>query len=291
MKRKHGKMRGIETDIQRPSIQAWTSLPSQGPPSIAEPALRDPARSANRAQIEILMDSVKAGMVQMDDSTLTDAQRSAILAGLSGYRSTIGTLTAWNNSALQLAATTKVLTADGIKAANTNVGTTKLIESNEKQVNEIYLSTVGKDVDTFTVDQTNTLFYIANQCPMVGGNSVYRARSIYRLIDDEQQFDDPMLCLQHGIIVKSLVAREMNIIGVVPNPTRDQAALVLEKPLDAPAVFIIFNAIGVEVIRHSIPMDMVRFEFSTTSLAAGLYHYQVRGPSGNMGEGKLSIIR
>ena len=66
---------------------------------------------------------------------------------------------------------------------------------------------------------------------------------------------------------------------------------MLEKPLDAPAVFIIFNAIGVEVIRHSIPMDMVRFEFSTTSLAAGLYHYQVRGPSGNMGEGKLSIIR
>ena len=291
MKRKHGKMRGIETDIQRPSIQAWTSLPSQGPPSIAEPALRDPARSANRAQIEILMDSVKAGMVQMDDSTLTDTQRSAILAGLSGYRSTIGTLTAWNHTALQLSATSKVLTADGIKAANTNVGTTKLIETNEKQVNEIYLSTVGKDVDTFTVDQTNTLFYIANQCPMVGGNSVYRARSLYRLIDDEQQFDDPMLCLQHGIIVKSLVAREMNIIGVVPNPTRDQAALVLEKPLDAPAVFIIFNAIGVEVIRHSIPMDMVRFEFSTTSLAAGLYHYQVRGPSGNMGEGKLSIIR
>jgi hypothetical protein len=253
--------------------------------------LRDPARSANRAQIEILMDSVKAGMVQMDDSTLTDTQRSAILAGLSGYRSTIGTLTAWNHTALQLSATSKVLTADGIKAANTNVGTTKLIETNEKQVNEIYLSTVGKDVDTFTVDQTNTLFYIANQCPMVGGNSVYLARSLYRLIDDEQQFDDPMLCLQHGIIVKSLVAREMNIIGVVPNPTRDQAALVLEKPLDAPAVFIIFNAIGVEVIRHSIPMDMVRFEFSTTSLAAGLYHYQVRGPSGNMGEGKLSIIR
>ena len=291
MKRKHGKMRGIETDIQRPSIQAWTSLPSQGPPSIAEPALRDPARSANRAQIEILMDSVKAGMVQMDDSTLTDTQRSAILAGLSGYRSTIGTLTAWNHTALQLSATSKVLTADGIKAANTNVGTTKLIETNEKQVNEIYLSTVGKDVDTFTVDQTNTLFYIANQCPMVGGNSVYLARSLYRLIDDEQQFDDPMLCLQHGIIVKSLVARETNTIGVVPNPTRDQAALVLEKPLDAPAVFIILNAIGVEVIRHSIPMDMVRFEFSTTSLAAGLYHYQVRGPSGNMGEGKLSIIR
>jgi len=254
--------------------------------------LRDPARSANRAQIEILMDSVKAGMVQMDDSTLTDAQRSAILSGLSGYRSNIGTLTAWNNSALQLAGTAKVLTADGIKAANTNVGTTKLIESNEKQVNEIYLSTVGKDVDTFTVDQANTLFYIANQCPMVGGNAVYRARSLYRLIDDEQQFDDPQLCLQHGIIVKRLVpAQEAVGVSIVPNPTRDQATLVLGKPLDAPGVFVIFNAIGNEVMRNSIPRDMVRFQFSTTSLATGIYHYRVRGPSGFVGEGKLSIIR
>ena len=196
---------------------------------------------ANRAQIETLMDSVKSGMVEMDDSTLTDAQRSAILSGLSGYRSTISTLTAWNNSALQLAATTKVLTAESIKAANTNVGTTKLIESNEKQVNEIYLSTVGKEVDTFTVDQTNTLFFIANQCPMVGGNSVYRARSLYRLIDDEQQFDDPQLCLQHGIIVKSLVARETNTIGVVPNPARDGATLVLGEPLEEGGVFILLN--------------------------------------------------
>ena len=104
------------------------TVPSQGPLSVGDPALRDPAGTSNRAQIEILMDSVKAGMVQMDDSTLTDAQRSAILSGLSGYRSTIGTLTAWNNSALQLAGTTKVLTAESIKAANTNIGTTKAKE-------------------------------------------------------------------------------------------------------------------------------------------------------------------
>ncbi len=245
---------------------------------------------ANRAQIEILMDSVKAGMVQMDDSTLTDAQRSTILSGLSGYRSTIGTLTAWNNSALQLAATTKVLTAESIKAANTNVGTTKLIESNEKQVNEIYLSTVGKDVDTFTVAQTNSLFYIANQCPMVGGNSVYRARSLYRLIDDEQQFDDPMLCLQHGIIVKSLVAREVNTVGVVPNPARDGATLVLGKPLEETGTFILFNTVGVEVMRLDVPAEEYRMSFVTSGLASGVYQYRVVTSLGLEGNGKLSII-
>ena len=33
----------------------------------------------------------------------------------------------------------------------------QLIEANEKQVNEIYLSTVGKEVDTFTVVQADDL--------------------------------------------------------------------------------------------------------------------------------------
>ncbi|MBK9598607.1 MAG: hypothetical protein IPO60_09915 [Flavobacteriales bacterium] len=177
------------------------------------------------------------------------------------------------------------------KAANTNVGTTKLIESNEKQVNEIYLSTVGKDVDTFTVDQSNTLFYIANQCPMVGGNSVYRARSLYRLIDDEQQFDDPQLCLQHGIIVKSLVARETNTIGVVPNPARDGATLVLGKPLEEPGVFILFNSVGKEVMRLNVPAEDYHMSFATSGLATGVYHYRVVTDLGLVGNGRLSIVR
>lgn len=252
---------------------------------------RYPLPKANRAQIEILMDSVKAGMAQMGDSALTDAQRSAILGGLGGYRSTIGTLTAWNNAALQLATTTKVLTAEGIKAANANVSTTKLIEANEKQVNEIYLSTVGKEVDSFTVDQTNTLFYIANQCPMVGGNAVYKARSLYRLINDTIVFDDQQLCLVHGIIVKNLKPQDANFVGVKPNPTRGQATLVLVEELNAPAVFILFNIIGTEVMRYALPVETVRFEFSTTTLSPALYYYQVRGPSGLIGDGKLSIIK
>lgn len=44
---------------------------------------------------------------------------------------------------LQTAATSKALTSEGLKAANAAIATSKLIEENEKQVNEIYLAVFG----------------------------------------------------------------------------------------------------------------------------------------------------
>jgi hypothetical protein len=246
---------------------------------------------ANQVQIDALMSLVKDGMEQLGDSTLTPAQRQGILVGLSGYRQNINNLSAWNASALQLASTTKVLTAEGVKTANAGIATSELIETNEKAVNEVYLATVGKDVDSFTSIQADDLFAIANQCPRVGGNAVFKARSLYWLIDDSYDFDDQALCLQHGILVKSLTALPINAVTVVPNPAVDEATLVLDRELDEPGSFVVYDAVGAEVMRQVVPIEMPRLAFSTASLAPALYHYQVRGPSGVIGVGKLTIVR
>ncbi|MBV6404522.1 MAG: hypothetical protein IT228_00635 [Flavobacteriales bacterium] len=246
---------------------------------------------ANQVQIDALMSLVKDGMEQLGDSTLTPAQRQGLLVGLSGYRQNINNLSAWNASALQLASTSKVLTAEGVKTANANIATSELIETNEKAVNEVYLATVGKNVDSFTTTQTADLFAIANQCPMLGGNAVFKARSLYWLIDDSYDFDDQALCLQHGIIVKSLAAQPINAVAVIPNPAVDEATLVLDHELDEPGSFVVYDAVGAEVMRQVVPIDMPRLAFSTASLAPALYHYQVRGPSGVIGVGKLTIVR
>ncbi|MBK8950418.1 MAG: hypothetical protein IPM68_16665 [Flavobacteriales bacterium] len=79
-------------------------------------------------------------------------------------------------------------------------------------MNEIHLATIGKDVDIFSTTQAGALFDIANQCPMIGGNAVFKARSLYWLIDDNYDFDDLLLCLSYGIVVKSLTEREANAV-------------------------------------------------------------------------------
>jgi hypothetical protein len=174
---------------------------------------------------------------------------------------------------------------------NAALGATELTEMNAKAVNEIHLATIGKEVDHFTVDQTSLLFAIANQCPMVGGNAVFRARALYSLIDEGQGYDDELLCLQHGILLKSLDQPTGSALSVVPNPTSDEATLVLAEPLDAPGVFIVYDALGAEVLRHLVAAESLRHIVNTEALAPALYYFQVRGSAGLLGVGKLTIVR
>ncbi|NUQ16671.1 MAG: hypothetical protein HUU33_15270 [Flavobacteriales bacterium] len=245
----------------------------------------------NRAMIDSLLGLLKDGLEQLGDSTLTTAQREVIIAGISSYREDIKDLSEWNTSAIQVAWAAKVLIADGVKTANAGIGESELIETNQKQVNEIYLATIGKDIDVFTSGQASALFDIASQCPMRGGNAVFKARSLYWLIDDSVDFDDAALCLPYGIVVKALAEYEPSGVTVIPNPAKDEAMLVLATQLDGAGVFVLFDAIGAEIMRYRIPANMPRFAFSTASLAPALYHYQVRGPSDIIGYGKLTIVR
>lgn len=135
------------------------------------------------------------------------------------------------------------------------------------------------------------LFDIANQCPMIGGNAVFYARSLYALIDDTQEFDDFLLCLPHGIVVKSLVELHANAVSMIPNPASDEATLVLTRELEGLGTLIMFDAIGAEVLRSSIPGRTLRLAFSTVTLAPGLYHYKVLAAGGVIGNGKLTIVR
>lgn len=178
-----------------------------------------------------------------------------------------------------------------VQTANAAVVVSEVIETNQKDVNDTYLATIGKDVDTFTAEQAATLFDIANQCPMLGGNAVFKARSLYWLIDDTYDFDDAALCLPYGIVVKRLLDQHINAVSVVPNPSVDEAALVLARTLEQTGSFVLYDALGAEVLRFVVPKDQFRIPFSTAALVPALYHYQVRGSVGIVGEGKLSIIR
>ena len=246
---------------------------------------------ANSAQIDSLAMLVQGGLEQLGDSTLSSAQREAILAGLNGYREDIRDLSAWSAATLQAASSSKAQSADIVQATNAGIAIAELIEENQKTVSEIYLATIGKDVDIFSTTQAGALFDIANQCPMIGGNAVFKARSLYWLIDDSYDFDDPLLCLSYGIVVKSLTEREANAISVIPNPARDEASLVMPQELKDPGTLIMYDALGAEVLRSSIPAETMRFAFSTTALSPALYHYKVLTVEGVIGAGKLTILR
>lgn len=247
----------------------------------------------NQQQIGYNLELVKLAMSQLEADTLSAAGRQNLLNEITGYQAAIQALVDYNTNIMDLARTSKVLSADSVKAANANVATTEWMDLNTKQVNEIYLSTIGSEVDTFTTAQVNALYSIADQCPMVGGEAVFRARALYALVNNEQDFDDPLLCLQQGIIVKSLKPQDTGVgqATVVPNPAMNAATVVLQEELDNPVVFVVFNAIGAVVLREEVPAKSIEWPFSTASLPPTFYYYQVHGASGMIAEGKLAVIR
>lgn len=255
----------------------------------------DPSVSAalvqGAAQLEALRGQLQAELVALADENLTPAQQQAHVQTIEGLQAAMANLMAYHGNALELATTSRALTADGVKATNSAIATGELIEANHKAVNEVYLSTMAKEITEFTTDQAADLFVVANQCPLTGGNAVFRARALYGLIDDEQQYDDAELCLQQGLITKRKPVDPLPACLLLPNPAKDQATLVLDAPLREPATLLLVNAQGAHVLSVRVPAEQLRVELKLAGLAPGIYHYTLRGPQGTIGSGKLAVER
>ncbi|MCB9165666.1 MAG: hypothetical protein H6592_14725 [Flavobacteriales bacterium] len=245
----------------------------------------------NREQLLVLQGELKLALEQLAAPDLTAAQRTTLNGVITGLQQTMDGLISYNTAALELAANTRALSAESVKNTNAAIGATELTETNYKTVHAIYLSTVAKDVEGFTAQQAQDLLAVADQCPLVGGNAVFQARALYYAIDPEQEFDDPALCLQHGLVTKSLKQPVVNALSMVPNPAMDEVTLVLTAALEEAGTLLICNAQGAEVLRLRVPKDQQRTAVSVATLAPGVYHYRVLGVTGDLGAGKLSIVR
>ena len=245
----------------------------------------------NRELADAVTLLLHAALGELGEPSLTTSQRTTLLASIAAYRQNLAELVAHQTAILDLASTSKALSAENVRIANQGVLTSELIEANDKQVTDIYLAVVGADVDGFTAAQTGTLLDIANQCPLVGGNAVFRARALYTLIDAGAEYDDALLCLPHGILIKSKAEAATSSVRIIPNPAMATATLQLSAPLAAPATLVIRDALGTEVMRSRVPGQISTWQVGLEPLAPALYHYQLVSAEGVMGEGKLTIVR
>lgn len=188
----------------------------------------------------------------------------------------------------------RVIESDNLKGVYASVASAEVIESNEKIVNEIYLSTIGKDVFTFSADPIHQLYEIAQQCPLSGGPGVNFARALYALADEGKWYNDRTICYGEGINLRQQADKKDNVklkAVIQPNPATDKATLVYNLPSVEKAEFIIYNSLGKMAGRYEITGGSNSFGFSTANLLPGIYYFMIN--SGNMmqANGKLVIIR
>lgn len=194
-----------------------------------------------------------------------------------------------NRNVFDIADSSQILTADNIRLVNETIYNYETIEEKEQLVNEIYLSVLGQEQTAFSQDTIGQLEFIAAQCPLAGGNAVFRARAILSLISDNYVYDDINLCLQEGIFLRQTPKKPT--ARLYPNPANNSLTLIYELPEGSTAELQLFNSVGMLQLKNTLSSEMTQMSFSTEQLTPGVYHYRVNSDGDFQLNGKLVIIR
>lgn len=186
--------------------------------------------------------------------------------------------------------------ADDIDSQNAQVSETNNIELNESLVNDIYLATIARDIFEFDSYQSETLYDIATQCPLAGGNAVFRARALYFLIDQGLQYNDFEKCNLEGSPLKQ-VSESLNQdktlkAHIYPNPASNEATLEYDIPDSEFLEFKLMSTTDQSLLSKQLIGGKNSYTFSTAFLSPGVYYYSLISKNKSpLFIGKLVIIR
>jgi hypothetical protein len=178
---------------------------------------------------------------------------------------------------------------------NGEISPNQLPESNEQIINEIYLSTIAVGTYALNGSQASTVLSVAQQCPYAGGKAVYRARTLYLLVDPLIEYDDDSICLLYGIYRNddpspSMVTETGNII-LIPNPANDFVTVIYRTVAKGSCSLYITDVTGKLVEKVDLPCDKTHYDFSVSGIYNGLYLVNVLNNDESIGRSKMAIMR
>ncbi|MEO8088572.1 MAG: T9SS type A sorting domain-containing protein, partial [Bacteroidota bacterium] len=230
----------------------------------------------NNSAIDALQLNVESIQNQFQNDNLTNQEVEQLTNNIITSEQSIQTLRSLNNDIVEQLKSGRLLSAAQISQINGSIGTTELIASNDKAINEICLATISIGEFNFSQAQGSTILSIAQQCPISGGEAVYRARSLYKLIDPTMIYDDINTCLQEGIIYRKAHPNSNNVIYafVIPNPALNFAELqysIIAENADV----VFYNTIGQKIDRINLNCKMNVLSLNLDQFENGVYFFQI----------------
>ncbi len=186
------------------------------------------------------------------------------------------------------------LTSYKVNAISENYSSypSELPQINEKRVNEIYLYMISESFTRLDQNQVLTLYEIAHQCPYAGGKAVYQARTIYKLVNESEEYDDLYTCATNGIYRKATnsVSVPINNLNIFPNPTTDIATINFIGEQSENCTLEIFSIEGEKIQQIDLPCDKNSVDVSTSEINAGIYIVKIYSNNMLIGLGKLGVV-
>ncbi|MFM2190507.1 MAG: Secretion system C-terminal sorting domain [Bacteroidota bacterium] len=244
----------------------------------------------NRLSLETYIDQLTEQLEFYRQAMEANTDPSAFVLNIQALRQSIQTLINYNQTVFHVADSSLVLTAENIRSVNESIYASEIIEENEQAVNEIYLSILGQNQIQINQSSIDQLEYVASQCPLAGGNAVYRARALLYLIDDNYVFDDLNICLQAGIILRQKSELQPTA-HLFPTPANNSVTLTYKLPDGSNAELHVFNSIGSLQLTQQLDTGLTEVSFSIEQLTPGVYQFRIYTSCDFQMSGKLVIIR
>jgi Secretion system C-terminal sorting domain len=181
-------------------------------------------------------------------------------------------------------ATQRKAQAAVLDAANAGITVQGIYEQNQKSVNDLFLNAQAKDVFGFDVAEKSSLQSIAHQCPLMGGNAVYQARTLLALSDPLATYDDANACMVYGIQWRRAESTPVAAaFKVYPNPVTDgRIILEWDAKLEGDGSVQILDMMGRVIHTQAIYLATQKAVIKGRELVAGAYMMKVMDADGLM---------
>lgn len=181
-----------------------------------------------------------------------------------------------------------------IRTKRESIANYSMHETNEKEVLAIYEEKVLNATDQFTAAEQQLIAGLAHQCPLVAGNGVYLARSLYSLFGEDNEFDDAVNCEGYYKKEQTFEADRAGIeaqLRVFPNPAKEQTLVAYFVPATSAGIHSVSlkTIEGKEVFTQSILVGGSAITINLSGIASGLYFVELISNGAVLKTNKLTV--
>lgn len=170
----------------------------------------------------------------------------------------------------------------------------RLLEINQKEVNNIYFNTIAKDKYEFDESQWQNLYTIANQCPIIGGRAVYQARALYAQYEFSA-YNDHDLCEAAGIFyrrTKENVKTDSSFtVKFYPNPNNGRMTVTISSDYEAQYQLAVSSVQGELLLNTPLGFYDGKARVSLGEINSGMYIVQLIRNGIPINTQKISVIK
>lgn len=241
-------------------------------------------------EFEFNQQVIKDKLIDLEDAYVNGQSVSTIISELQALQNSLVELNSEVDIEIENSSVEKLSGTENLEMMNNELVAVSGIESNERQVNEVYFATIGKEIYDFNTSQLEILKNISYQCPLAGGNAVFKARALYSLAGGQNYYNDRAICNQAGIELRMNVEKQNSKLKIYPNPANER--LIIEYMIEnsSSGVFKLYNSSGQLIYERKISGNSNLLEINTTNLKQGLYQFSFMVKDSIIENGKIAII-